>query len=420
MGFEFITDPLERIAQAAGVGSGPEPAHVWKYLTDGSFKGYTFHVAVPDLKRMHGAANIEVATERRLQKIHRPMRDGARVQDFGQSARSFSAEIVFFGPNYQYEIQEFKKVISDGLPGVLTLPDQPQSVIAFFEKMTESSSYSGGNSKTFRVSWVEHTEEATDLPSGTGQRTLGSAGVIKSQIIEQVDTSLSLLQSNPFLTAIRTFDATLSAARSLSNAVTTLDAGVRNRINQLQTDMTETLSAVKGALSVIDSLGSGKKSAPVSSNATDAETGERIVDFSSHATSPSSGSSVVPQSSLNPTPKPAVSYDTSAIVSNSKAEQFVSGAVKDLKSQTSGMMTGSSGRTNDVDGSVRTLVLLLGDYVKALKLTSETYVQVPYTMSLMEVLFLNNVDLSKLSEVLSKNTFIDDPLVVAAGSVVKL
>jgi uncharacterized protein YkuJ len=417
-----ITDPLAKLANAVGLGgllglSGPAVPNEWKELTDGSFKGYVFHVAVPSASAVHGTTRVEIKDGRRLQTIQRPLRDGAQVRDFGREARRFTAEVVFFGDNYQFELQEFKKKLHEGTPGILTLPDQPTAVVAYFESLTESSSHEAGNTKVCNVTWLEHTEVASDQPSTGGVFTV-TPDTAKANLTAAVANAQSILQNNPLLKAVRAFEAGLSATRSLTNTVLSLNDGIRNRIKQLDANLKSTLAFAAQGIAVIDALFRGSPQASTtssSSTAVDPETGQRVVDYLDPTSAP-------PQP--DPLAAPEIDserpFDPTTITSSAKAEQYVQGLITALQEDLAELLESSGGRVDDVAAAILATINTLQAYLKALADLGGTLVVVPFEMSLLEVMFQNGRAVEELSAVYKRNTHIEDPLIVPQGSVVRL
>jgi len=133
-------------------------------FTDGSFKDYRFHIATPTFATPHGVRSITKVDNRRLQKIKRPLTEGDDVHDFGRDARTFSAEIVFFGPNYLNEFYSFRAKCDEGTAGKLILPDQPEAILAMYSNMSVASNASDGESLTISVMWIEAASYAVSDP----------------------------------------------------------------------------------------------------------------------------------------------------------------------------------------------------------------------------------------------------------------
>lgn len=393
----------------------------WINLTDGSYKGFTFHVAIPTAANPQGIGSEEVELERRIQQIDRPLVDGAKISDFGRKSEVYTAEIYFHGPNYQQQYKAFLAVISDGVPGPLTLPTEPKTVQAAFWKLSRRADASGGNLKVVRVTWVEHNDQVV---GSLNQKSIDST---KSDLDSKISTAKSKLQDNIFLTAVRGFESGLSTVRRASNMVLTLTDGVRNRIKQLDANVSGTLNLLKQTTDEIYSVFGKAKDTSASLQATaqtakvpaaarfDSTTGQRIADFTEPDT-------VAP--AVDPLQKPPISPQIDVPQSNVDTNQgvqiFVQKAVAQMKADRDELLSNSSGRISDVASALTAVMNSLEDFGGTIQTPSVNLVVVPREMTLMEVLFLNGVSLDNLNLIHQSNTHIDDPLVVPAGTVVAL
>lgn len=401
----------------------------WKNLTNGSFKGFNFHVALPSGDQIQGISSEEISLERRLQVIKRPLVDGAKVNDYGRDAEQYTAEIHFHGENWLEQFRQFRAVLDQGMPGTLILPTKEEAVQAYFQKMTRTADASGGNHLVVRCTWIEHNEQAD---TGTAQKANLSAA--KADLDGKIDTALGILQNNPLLSAVRAMESGISVARQAANTVLTLTEGVRNRIKQLDANIQGTLSLVKEATDEIVSIfqsgvnsaainpfandtGSAASGAVATTSATgyDPETGQRIADFTEPDVPPPPPSPIA-----KPAIAPDVSVSTRSLDTDSGIKMFSSSAMAQMKADAAELVDHASGRTDDVSQAVTDVINSLQDVVSTVTLQGATLVVVPLEMSLAEVLFQNGISLDRLMEFYQKNSFLSDPMVVPAGSVITL
>lgn len=389
----------------------------WKNLTDGSFKGFTFHVAVPQKDKGHGIANKQIVHERKLQVVERPLTDGSEPNDFGRKGKVLSAQIIFHGSNYQKDFKSFLDLCNEGSPGVLTLPDEPESVAASFQRMTERAEVGGANSKSIDVTWVESGQVKAvfkdDLLKGlTKLDVKTSADKTKSFAQSAIDA----VNSNPVLAAIRSAETGLSKVRSVVNAVTSLTEGVRNRIAGIDAEIRGTLAQIKDAVDEISTLfGAGSTKSSIFSATINPVTGQKTADFSE-------------PDQVTPAPDPLVStrnapttaIQLGAILSPDAATNTIATLSGHLQSTRDDLTGTTSGRTDEVHKALTAVVGSLGDLKASIVVASTIQVVVPAEMSLMEILFANGHSVDELDDAYRKNRHITDPLVVPAGTVITL
>jgi GTP:adenosylcobinamide-phosphate guanylyltransferase len=389
----------------------------WKNLTDGSFKGVQFHVAIARASGgNHGVVREEVATERRLQLVQRPLVDGAAVRDFGRGPEIYTAEICFFGPTYVEDFSAFKAVLNQGTPGVLILPDLPKAVNASFQRMTEIAETGSGMSKTVRVIWVETNLQGEEIR----KEALSTAGLSvvesKSAIDQAVSSTLSALNGNPVIAGVKAVESGLSQARRLANTVLTLEQGVRHRIIQLEANVKGTLNLVKQATDDIASIfgGKAKPSTVRKDLGTDAVTGQKIADYSDPETAPKAADPLA-----KPDAAPQIDLPTRNLGSAAGAKLFLSRANAILSSHRDELSGLAQGRVGDVSDAMSSTIQSLQNLSNAIG-SQDVRVIVPFEMSLLEVLFFNGVQLDQLAAVHQKNRSIDDVLLIPKGTVVTL
>ncbi len=391
----------------------------WANLTNGSFKGVAFHAAIPNRGQQYGVESEEVTVERRLQFIERPLVDGASVNDWGSKAPIFAVVVKFFGPNHDKDLQDFFKVLDEGTPGPLILPTSPKAVLACFWKRGIATTFNDGNGARVTVTWA--SDEAIQS-TGTGkaqkfnlEQLSKEAG--KANLDANVSNALGVLQDNPFLTAVRTFEKSLSKTRSVVNAVLTLEDGVRNRIASIDANIKGTLALIKEATDEVQRLfGSDAANAaaavtPALSLGTNAETGQTITDFSEPDVIPP------PVDALAPPPLPVtLSVPTNNLGSFSGVANFGDVVAASLASDRDEMAGSSGGRTEDVARALTTVLNSFTAYIRTVQGPEPVRYTTPVDMCLGEILFFNGIDLSELRNVLRANSHIDDPFFVPKGT----
>ncbi|MGZ3316861.1 MAG: DNA circularization N-terminal domain-containing protein, partial [Isosphaeraceae bacterium] len=320
----------------------------WQNLTNGSFKGIPFHVAIPNRNHQYGVESEEMSIERRLQFIKRPLVDGAGVRDWGSDPENFVAVVEFFGVNHAKTAETFLQALNQGTPGILVLPTAPKAVLAYFWKRTRSTTYREGNAIKVTVTWVAATEVQTDnTGKATGaDLTPPSIDEAKSALDTDVSNALSILQDNPLLSAVRTFQGGLSKVRSVVNAVLTLEEGVRNKISNLDANIKGTLALIKSATDEIQSLFSPTASnvAPSGSSlGTNSQTGQTVTDFSEPDTIPAPVDPLAP-----PAVQPTISISTNNLGTTSGVGIFGSSVSGSLSGNRDDLTSNSGGRTEDV------------------------------------------------------------------------
>lgn len=393
----------------------------WVELVDGRFKDVVFHYAVPKDDKVHGISTEEIADERRLQMIERPFVNGAVINDLGGRAKQYSVEVHFFGPNYAKLSDEFEKLLDQGTAGKLILPTIRRPVLAYYQKRSVSSRYDDGSAKTMHVTWIG-TEVSPKLVDATEKALLSHASVSEtaSSAAEAISSAKSILQDNPFLSAVRTFESGLSSARRFSNTILTLKNGVVKRIQSIEANISGTLDLMSEAIGSIRSLLSPESTAGSAShgdtlNLVDSVTGNPIADYSDPDTLPT------PKDPLaNSGPTPVLPVSRTNVESEAGAERLIAKIVSGLKDNRDSLQGLTLGHTDDVAVAINVVITRVNDFMGSVLTKSSKQVVVPVTMSLNEVLFLNGINPSKLRQYHKMNTHIDDIVVIPAGTVVNL
>jgi hypothetical protein len=393
----------------------------WQKLTGGSFKNVPFHVAIPSRDQQYGVESEEMTLERRLQFIKRPLRDGAGVRDWGAEPETFVAVIEFFGVKHHDTAEAFLQVLNEGTPGPLILPTIGKAVLAYFWKRTRATRYQDGNAIRVTVTWVAAAEVQT---TGTGQAsastsTLPTVDQAKATLDSDISNALGVLQDNPLLSAVRTFEGGVSKVRSAVNAVLTLEQGVRSRIATLEAEVKGTIALIKGAIAEIHSIfsPSSASNAPTGAGSlgTNSQTGQTVTNFAEPDVIPAPANPLAP-----PAPVSTVTLPTQDLGSAGGVSNFGDAAAAVVIPRRDELAGISVGRTEDVSRALTQMLNSLAAYVQAVVGQAPLSFTVPMDMSLGEVLFLNGLDQGQLREIHRKNPQVDDPFLVPSGTVVVL
>jgi prophage DNA circulation protein len=393
----------------------------WQNLTNGSFDGVPFHAAIPNRSTQYGVESEEMTIERRLQFIKRPLVDGAEIRDWGSDEEVFTASIEFFGVNHAKTAETFLARLRTGQPGLLILPTHPKAVLSYFWKRSRATSHREGNAIRVTVTWAAATVVQS---AGTGKSSAFdlpqlSIDAGKSKLDADVDNALGILQDNPFLSAVRTFESGLSKIRSTVNAVLTLEQGVRNRIKTIDANILGTLALIKSATDEIQGLFGSVAVSTVArattSLGTDSVTGQTVISVSEPDTIPAPIDPLAP-----PAVPTTISIPTANLDTGSGVTAFAAAVKAELASDREELAEKSVGRTEDVSRALTAVLVSLAEYVAAVATEQPTSYLVPIDMSLAEALFHNGVDLAELREILRANPQVDDPFLVAKGTVLVL
>lgn len=385
----------------------------WVGLTNGSYKGVTFHYAAPQGAKAHGAMSAQIHSGRRLQVSERPGVDGGRIRDFGAKADQHSLDVIFFGPNYTQDWENFKAILDEGTAGPLILPTETDIVNAFFSDRTEKSQVGGGNSKTIQITWIEDNSPVADITVD-----LGDVASAKSAIDSAIQGVASALSNNPFLQAVQATNTALSTVRNAVNVVLTLQQGVQNQIKQLQANIAGTIALVQQGINSIDSIfGSSTTSA------TAAATGTTLVDaVTGLPFSSVTDASVAPVSALftPPTDASTVVIPIQNTDSEAGATALINTFVAALQDQQSQMVDSGGARTTDVKASITVLINSLTKYLPFIQSEPSVNILVKMELSLLEIIFQSQGSIGNYAEIYKNNPWIDDPLILPPGSVVTI
>lgn len=401
-----------------------------RVFTDGTFKGYRFHVAVPTKDQPHGVNSIEKSSERKLQIIKRPLRDGADINDFGRDARTFSAEVEFHGPNYLNEFASFEAICNEGTAGKLILPDQPKAVLAMFQKMSVRSSAQNGESLLVGVSWIEAGSTpskllAEALAAQTADQ-VAAANDATSRLEAAVSNAQDVIKNNVFMKGVQSAYGKLSQARSTINAAlkasNTQRKAILDSVGSIQSTLGLANSIGDRVLSFVSKKSAGRAAAAptaagssLASQSIDAQTGQQVADFAEPdtvalAADPLAKPSVVPE----------VQKEIPAIQTGAGAELAVTKVAEALATDAETLAQLSGGRTDDISRAITKVRLCLVDLAATVKPAKLNPYLLQVELSLAEVLFFNGISVDRVQEIYEKNTHIEDVLAIPAGTVIYL
>ena len=395
-----------------------------RVFTDGYFKGFRFHVAVPTASAPHGVTSLEKTTERKLQVIERALVDGSDVHDFGRKGIQYSAEIVFFGKNFQNDFYQFESVLNQGTPGKLVLPHNPKSVWATFQKMTEKLSAQDGEAITVSVTWLEASSKPASNINSTGLTSneiqLNTATETLEKISASADNLVSSL-SNPLVNTIQGAINTAISIKSTVNNVIGLAETTKAQITALVKSVTSQVDLLKALANRVMNLIRGKTSSGQDQSLTngnvsygiDKETGATITSFSQETTSTVVQSPLTASIASVALPVPTVETEAGAELELSKVIDQLNASKADLESL-------SQGRTPDISAAITDLVNNLTALMVNVAPSKLTAYVVNIPMSLNEVLFFNGISVDRCDDIYKNNTHIKDVLLIDAGEVVYL
>jgi len=395
-------------------------------ITDGSFAGVKFHVAVPDKKNFFGVMSQDVTNERRLQISEKPLVDGAEVEDFGQKARTFSAEVIFFGADYIDQLKTFEAALNSGKTGVLILPDLDEAVNAKYQRHTRKSTSQDGNSTVLSVSWVEdgnakvnnplrsQSQARNALASGETLSALPSISDSSNVVLAKAAAASATLSANSFLKAVATAENAVTSARQSINAITNIPKNIRQSIistvQRVQLEISTLQQVVKGILNLTDLLNLGlSQVSPTRFN-----TGLGLADY----TEPDIATTAVVTG--NAQVVPTVTPTPIAIQSYPEAKKHLEDAIAAVAIAKASLETQAQGQTSDFSVSAIQLINSVKDIIGIIDTTSTRQVITNSQTSFLEVCFQNGLTVSDIDTVYRLNTNILDPLDIPAFTVINL
>ncbi len=391
----------------------------WKELTDGSFKGYTFHVAIPKRGGSRGAVSIQTDMERRLQIIERAGVDGSDINDFGRKSEVIAAELVFHGDGYAEELAKFKQICNQGTAGLLIMPDRPDAIMAKYHKANFKSELGSGRTAIVSVVWIEDQASATKYEATAGPVNQSSEdfGTVSAKTVSAIDQAKNVISENTFLKAIESVETGISTARSTVNNALKISGEARGSILGVKERIEGNLDSIKSTIQrVQDFINSIRGSSTSSvSQAEEVSNGTVISDYTEPDDLP------VP---TDPLAKPPATDEgvvvPEVIQSEAVGENALSGIADSVKDDRDSLVDQSEGKVDDVAQALTQVVNLTKTLAKSIATKPTITVVVPYQMSLVEVMFHNDVYWDELLRVSRANTHLADTLCIPKDEVVYL
>ena len=396
-------------------------------ITDASFKGLTFHVAVPAKNSPFGVMSQEIVNERRLQISEKPLIDGAEVEDFGRKPRMFSAEVIFFGDNYLELLRAFEAKLNEGSSGTLILPDLDEAVVAKYQKHTRKSSAQDGNSTLLSVSWVEDktvrtaaslfTPDPLNISTVNGKTEDEKKDEVnhKADLVKDaVAATRNLLENNSYLQKITDAQNAVSSQQQTVSSIANLPGDTKNLIlgtvSRFKNETDSLQSAMNGLRSYNDIL----KNNEADGSPTRYNTGLGLADFVSigvATTTVVSGSAKV----VNAVKLPEV-----VIQSYTDASSKLKASLAVVKSVQATLQKNTKGATDDIVTANIILINSIQDLIKTLDDKSSKQILTESPTSLIELCFRNGLKVKDVNRVHLLNTQIDDILDIPRYTVVNL
>jgi prophage DNA circulation protein len=371
-------------------------------------------------------ASLQKSLERKLQIIDRALYDGSDVKDFGRRAQKFTAEIIFFGPNYLNEFSQFSAKCNEGTAGKLILPDVPNAILATFASMSIKSSAQDGETLTVEAMWYEATAKAVNpipfaILTAADQQT-SQVNEIGTRSQNAIQDAFSSIQNNTFVQALlnapTTIRQTTNVLTSFINYPTTLKNAVFLKIGQLEASLTMAeglINKITGFFAGSSTGSASNQSTSATSAVVDPVTGQAVADFSSNDTLTSITNPIATPSQI-----PSITVPTPNVDGPATAQSSLKTLAATLLSQATDLQTDTDGRANDVLSSIIALNNILTELIAVVQPAAVTAYLVPVEMSLVEVLFYNGKTADQIDTVHSNNSDLDDLLVIPAGTVVYL
>jgi len=401
---------------------------LWK-ISDGSFKGVLFHVAIPTAAANYGMTSQEIKTDRRLQISEKPGIDGADVEDFGRKARMFSAEVIFFTADYQDNLIAFEALLNQGTSGTLVLPDLKEAVNAKFQ--SESRRTTTETCTILSLSFIEDNLIPISITNATTQAqaiaalatnnpaaaipTIASKGL---SIIAAANAATTLLNDNAVINAIKAANNAVVATTSTINSVLNIARTTRQTIISLAAQTTNniaSLQSVTTALMNYTSLLTLPPGTTTSSQAVQTATnaGLDLVDFAAVGTPSVSTVNGVNQVT-------STSTTTTQVSSLADAQNQLQTLLTDIQGNRQGLETNTSGNTTDFTASSIQMENLVIDMIALIAPPPNIEVFSTIVTSLLELIAQNGLDPSNINTVYLNNTQLVDILAIPAYTVVTI
>lgn len=389
----------------------------WFELTDGSYKGFIFHVAVPMSGFNHGATDISVDGSRRIHEIKRPFVDGQRTLDLGANGETINADIVFFGETYLERFEEFKTILNEGTSGTLILPDRRSAIKATFSKITETSRAGESASKTVRVTWVQDEITQDDTASGAVEGKIPKSVIdAVNNVQNKVQSAVDTVNNNVILSTVRQFDQVVSTGVSSVVTAVSLGTTVRNRILVSVSNLENAFTSIVGAAVQIGALfGVSQSGSGFETGQVDPDTGQPIEDAAADDDVTEADDQLAA-----PETEPTEEIDIISLETAEGLEQFENDTIELLESISESLASDTDGRTDDVTNSITEVKNAVREMVDAASPDDDRLILTPFELSLAEIIFENDGDVNQLNEIYKKNSFIEDIHAVPKGSVIRL
>ncbi len=391
----------------------------WKKLTDGYFKGYRFHVAVPSGSTGHGITSSKIEIERRLHIVEFRNFKGGKINDLDQKVVPITVEIVFHGPNYQSEYEEFKRICSEGTAGILTLPTEEKSYVAYIQKLSVSDAVGESSTKKVTATFLEDTTiDANNLPNPNIQLSEYNVAEERNNLLDSIQATKKDINDNEFLSAVKIFESGLSGVRRFSNAVLILDSAAKSRIADLTSNLQGTLSLASTAVSVVTDnllgIDESDDSGEELGTQVDPETGNTIV-LLDDPNEQSEEETVEIEEVKNAEIESTVSSIGKG--TESSAELALDAIIKDLKEKSESLSGSTGSNFEDIRQNLLSIVSSLENLRSNSASKPTRALLVPYSVSIFEAFLHNSIDLSEIRRVARLNYHIEDLLVIPQGEV---
>ena len=414
-------------------------AYEWREVTDGTFKGFVFHVATPTKNfDTHGSASETIKSSRRIQKVVRPFQNGQKTRDMGADGDVVTETIIFFGLGYKRRFEDFQKVLNEGTSGTLVLPTR-EAINATFESMEESADADNGNSKTARVTWVQD-EVSGDLiafGAASGFIPKGLVDAVNS-FNEAVEDVLSVIQNNPILATIRQLENITATAVNSVVLATSLPKAIRDRVLTTIANMESSLAVAQSSfntlLGLFDTEEPGSPGAPGSGfepGRVDPDTGQPLEDGLVDETVVEAEDPLAA-----PETEPDTVVEPRSLETVEGLEDYETELITLLQVSIETIQVDTVGRMQDISDATEDAILDIRDTIQAAKPSrsfqsadptspsvlgvASIQILTPVELSLPEIMFENGIELSTIDDILAKNTFLDDPNIVPANTVINL
>jgi prophage DNA circulation protein len=400
-------------------------ANEWN-ITDGSFQGLTFHVAVSKPNSSFGMMSQDITNERRLQISEKPRVDGAEIEDFGRKPRVLTAEIIFFGLNYQADLRTFEDALNQGKSGVLILPDLDEAVYAKYQRHSRKTSHQDGSSTMLSVTWVEDRTTQV-LKSNLGQKATlaelrasaqkGASEDVQdalSNAQKNADAAQKALSANTYLNLIAKAERQVVKVTTDINSVLNIPKALKQDIISSQQRMASELANLQAALKGAQNFTSLLSLAFLLPSPTPSNTTVGAIDFTTvdqPITAIVTGTSEVVQAPVVQTPN---------IQSYTEATAHVGGSTAIIAETNRKLETSTQGKTADVSKAVVKLVNSVKDLLVIIESDSTKLVMTDVQTTLLEVCFKNGLPVSDIDRVYKLNTQLNDILNIAPFTVVSL